>query len=118
MSFDREEYFTVQVIYRGWAFLGIVLIAAMLLNFVVTLMVWRQRPAMLSASGATVLLGLSLTIFFIWTSPVNQATNNWSSAPENWQILRAQWEYSHAVNGGVTFLALCASTLSGLIWRR
>jgi hypothetical protein len=67
---------------------------------------------------ATALLALSLAIFFIWTFPVNQATNNWSVAPENWPILRAQWEYSHAVNAGVTFLALCASTLSGLAFRR
>jgi hypothetical protein len=114
---DQQAYLTVQQIYRGWAFLGIVLIAAVLLNLVVAMTVRQQRPAMLAAAGATSLLGLSLTIFFVWTFPVNQATKNWSTAPENWQTLRAQWEYSHAVNAGVTFLALCASTLSGVIWR-
>jgi hypothetical protein len=117
IRFDRESYLAVQVVYRGWAFLGIILIAAVLLNLVVTVLVRCQRSAMLAAATATILLGLSLTIFFVWTFPVNQATSNWSTAPANWQVLRAQWEYSHAVNAGVTFLALCASTLSGLIWR-
>jgi hypothetical protein len=38
--------------------------------------------------------------------------------PANWQSLRTNWEYSHAVNAGITFLALCASVLSALLaWR-
>jgi hypothetical protein len=117
ISLDRENYLTVQAIYRGWALLGIVLIAALLMNLLAAIMVRAQPAAMWSAAAASVLLTLSLAIFFVWTFPVNQATNNWSVAPENWQVLRSQWEYSHAVNACVTFVALCASTLSGLVWR-
>ena len=108
----------MQAIYRGWALLGIVLIAALCMNLLAAIMVRAQPAATWSAAAATALLALSLAIFFMWTFPVNEATNNWSVAPENWRILRALWEYSHAVNAGVTFLALCASTLSGLAFRR
>src|SRR6478609_10253655 len=34
--------------------------------------------------------------------------------PENWAALRRQWEYSHAVNAGVTFLAFCLATASAI----
>jgi hypothetical protein len=34
--------------------------------------------------------------------------------PENWETLRQQWEYSHAVNAGVMLLAFCAATLAAL----
>jgi hypothetical protein len=57
---------------------------------------------------------LNLAIFLVWTQPVNTVTNNWALRLENWQTLRAQWEYSHAVNAGVTFLAFCATTLAAL----
>lgn len=46
--------------------------------------------------------------------PANQATANWTVAPDNWRALRMQREYSHAVNAVLTFLALCAVTLSVL----
>ena len=62
-------------------------------------------------------IGLMLLIFFIWTQPANVATASWTRIPANWQSLRAHWEYSHAVNAGITFAALCASVLSALLAR-
>ncbi len=40
-----------------------------------------------------------------------------ATAPANWADLRAQWEYSHAVNAVVTFAALCCSVMSQLTAR-
>jgi hypothetical protein len=60
----------------------------------------------------------SLAIFFIWTYPANQATSNWTVASANWASLRTQWEYSHAANAVMTFLALCAVTASLLVTKR
>ena len=51
-------------------------------------------------------IAANLAIFFIWTFPTNQATDNWSVVPKNWNALRIQWEYSHAANAVVTFAAL------------
>jgi hypothetical protein len=50
----------------------------------------------------------------IWTQPANAATQNFAVRPENWEALRRQWEYSHAINAGVTLAASSAAVLAGL----
>jgi Na+/proline symporter len=118
IDLDQDRYITVQQIYRGWALLGFPLIAAIGVNGWAAVMMRRQTKSTACAAAAAVLLCLGLVIFFTWTFPVNQVTSNWSVAPVNWQALRAQWEYSHAANAGVTFLALCSSIASSLLWSR
>jgi hypothetical protein len=54
----------------------------------------------------TFLIAANLAIFFVWTFPTNQATNNWTVVPNNWNELRVQWEYSHVANAMVAFSAL------------
>jgi len=116
ITLDRAQYLTVQQLYRGWAFLGAVLIAALLANLVLTIRSRRQGRPMRLAAIATLLLAANLTIFFIWTFPANQATGNWTVMPADWEALRDQWEYSHAVNALLTFLALSATLASSLSW--
>ena len=55
---------------------------------------------------------LAILIFMLFTQPANAATQNWTVQPENWEALRAQWEYSHLVNAAVNFLAFCCATLA------
>ncbi len=117
MELDRASYVIVQQIYRGWAFLGIVLIAAMVANLVLAYLSRRQRGPALLAGIAAILLLAVLVVFFTWTFPVNQETADWSRAPEGWELLRARWEYSHAANALLTLLALGASLASALAWR-
>jgi len=38
--------------------------------------------------------------------------------PENWQALRRQWEYAHAVGAGLYVIAFIALTISALIERQ
>lgn len=116
IGLDREAYLTVQQIYRGWALLGSVLILALLANLALAWLSRSQAVPLLGAGAAAVLLGATLVVFFVWTFPVNRATADWSMAPEGWEALRARWEYSHAVNAVLTFLALCAATASSLTW--
>jgi len=113
----QEEYFVVQGIYRGWALFGIVLFGALAVNLVLTLMVRHRRGAFWLALVAVLLVAGTLVVFFTWTYPANQATSNWTEVPANWQELRLQWEYAHAANAVLTFIALCAVTLSTLITR-
>jgi hypothetical protein len=117
IGLDQGEYTAVQQIYRGWALLGIVLIAAILANGLAAIVTRRQRLPTVFAAAAAVLLCLGLAIFFTWTFPANQVTSNWTALPANWQTLRAEWEFSHAANAALTFLALCSATASGLLWR-
>lgn len=115
MDLSEAQYFTVQGIYRGWALLGIVLCAAIAADLALVIRLRRQHPAFWCALVAFVAMAATLAIFFIWTFPANQVTVNWTVVPEDWRILRAQWEYSHAVNAVLTFLAFCAVALATLL---
>jgi hypothetical protein len=117
IALPQSEYFTVQAIYYRWAVLGLLWLAAIVLNVSLAVLVRAQRGPFWFAVLAALCFVLMLVIFFVWTQPANQATQNWTVAPENWQRLRRQWEYSHAANTVIVFTALCLTTLSALIWR-
>ena len=117
IGLDQQAYFTVQAIYRGWALFGFVLFAALLADLALTLlMAIRRRPYVLPLL-AFLLVAATLAIFFVWTYPANQATSNWTLPTPNWNTLRTQWEYAHAVNALLTFIALCLLTWSAVTAR-
>jgi hypothetical protein len=117
MRLSRTDYLTVQQIYRGWALLGVVVLGTLLSTVLVAFRV-RPRPAAFYLTlCAAACIALSLVIFFTFTYAANQQTHNWTTLPENWESLRRQWEYSHAVGAGLYFVALSALTLSLLVHR-
>jgi hypothetical protein len=117
ITMPRAEYFTVQGIYYGWAFLGLLWVAALGLHMLLAFLVHAQPWPFWFAVLAALCFVLTLVIFYLWTLPANQATQNWTTIPANWETLRQQWEYSHAVNTGIVLLALCCATLSALSWQ-
>jgi hypothetical protein len=114
IGLPRDAYFAVQGIYSGWALFGIVLFGALAANLGLAAVSHRRhrRVAARWALAAGLLIALNLVVFFAWTYPANAATENWTRVPAEWEALRRQWEYSHAVNAGVAFLALCSVVLS------
>ena len=115
MAMPKEPYFVAQQAYNGWSWAGVVLFAAVFMNFT-SAFVTRSclgRSRLFSAAG--LLMASTLAVFFTWTFPANEATGNWTSAPENWRHLRIQWEYSHAVNAALTFAALLCSAGGALL---
>jgi len=118
IGLSREQYVTVQGIYRGWALFGVVLVASIAANLAHAVLIRDQPAAFRFALLAFLLMAGSLAIFVVWTYPVNEATANWTAAPAHWASLRAQWEYSHAASAVATFLALCALTVSLLLEKR
>jgi hypothetical protein len=117
INLPREDYLTVQQIYRGWALLGIVVIGALVSTLVLTVMVRDNYKMFYLTLTATICIALSLVVFFMFTYPANQQTLNWTMLPENWEELRRQWEYSHATGAGLYFVALIALPLSLLVER-
>jgi hypothetical protein len=109
-----DDYFVVQRIYLGWWRVGLLLPAAFIADLGLAIAVRNDRPAFWLAIAAIVLIAINLVIFVIRTQPANTATQNWAVRPDNWEALRRQWEYSHAVNAAVTFLAFCTATLAAL----
>ena len=107
IAMPQEPYFIAQQVYRGWAWAGIVIFLAIFANFAAAFFASGNRRRLYIAAGTIV--AATLAVFFIWTYPTNQGTGNWTSVPENWERLRTQWEYSHAVNAMLTLLALLCS---------
>jgi hypothetical protein len=114
VGLPQDQYYVVQGIYRGWALFGIVLFGALAASLVLAILERGDRAAFQLTLGAFVLMAAVLAIFFVWTYPANQATQNWTVAPEKWTALRTQWEYAHAANAVLTFVALCLIAWSGL----
>jgi hypothetical protein len=112
IGLSREDYLTVQQIYRGWALLGIAVLGGLIST---GLLAWLRRgagPPFYFALLAAALIALSLVNFFWFTYPTNQATQNWTVLPEGWDHLRKQWEYSHAAGAILYFFALASLVLS------
>jgi quinol-cytochrome oxidoreductase complex cytochrome b subunit len=107
-----DEYLTVQQIYRGWARLGAVILAAIVTLTVLGILVRREPAALAWTIAALAFVVLTLAVFFTFTEPANRATENWTRLPENWDTLRRRWEYSHAVSAILYLAALVSLTLS------
>lgn len=106
MALDRDAYFIVQGIYRGWWMLGLASVGAILADIALALRLrTRDRKGMLMAAAAAGLVALGLGLFVLLVEPVNRETQSWTSIPANWGALRRQWEYSHATIAVVMFLA-------------
>jgi hypothetical protein len=118
MSMSQPEYMTVQKIYAGWSFFGIAVIAALLMTLIHTFMVRSDRTAFLLSLAAFLCLAATQGIFWMFTYPMNVASNNWTVVPADFEAARRQWEYSHAVSAVLTFIALVAITTSAVIWKR
>src|SRR5215469_10976427 len=118
MSLSTAEYMTTQKIYAGWSFFGVAIIAAIAFTLTHTVMVRADRTAFLLSLSALLLLGATQVIFWTFTYPMNVATNNWTITPQDFEATRRQWEYSHAVNAVLTFVALVTITLSASIYKR
>jgi hypothetical protein len=117
IGLGQEHYFIVQGIYRGWALFAFVLFPALMASLVLAAILRGQGGAFWLAVLAVLCLVANLVIFFTWTYPANVATNNWTITPVNWDELRRQWEYSHAVNAVLMFVALCSVVISTLVAR-
>ena len=112
IGMTAEDYFIVQRIYLGWWLVGLALPTALVINVAFAVAARHDPATFWPALIAAALVAANLAIYFTWTEPANSATQNWMVRPENWESLRRQWEYSHAVNFFVILAAFCAATLA------
>jgi hypothetical protein len=114
IQLSRDDYLTVQQIYRGWALLGIVVVGALMASLAHAMLVRRHRRAFVPAALAFACLVGTQIVFWLFTFPANRRTENWTTLPENWEALRAQWEYSHAASAFLNIAALVLLILAVL----
>jgi hypothetical protein len=115
IALSQDDYLIVQEIYRGWSLFGFVLVGALTATLVLTVMLYGRGWPFTLACIAFLLVTATLAIFFIGAYPANQATSDWTLAPPNWRDLRSQWEYGHALNAVLTFVALCLLVLEAVL---
>ena len=114
MSLSPVAYMTVQKIYSGWSFFGVPIITALLFTLIHTFMMRNDRAAFVTSVTAALCLVATQVVFWMFTYPINVATDNWRVLPEAFEAARRQWEYSHAVNAVLTFVAFVSIILSVL----
>lgn len=106
MTLSREQYFTVQQIYRGWAWLGVVIFLALASTSALTVLARPDQAIVWAAAASTACIVLALVVFFSYTFPANQGTGNWTVIADNWATFRRHWEYAHAAEALLYFAAL------------
>lgn len=112
IDLPADEYMTVQKIYSGWALFAIPIFGALAATLVHTVLVRANGRALLLSLAAFLCIVATQAIFWTYTYPMNTLTQNWTVMPADLEAARQQWETSHAVNAGITFMALVTLTLS------
>jgi len=106
LKLDQVTYLAAQRSYDGWNLFGIAILGALLSTFALAIASYRQAKEYFFSGLAFVCLAATQVIFWAFTLPMNQATNNRTTLPVNWEELRRQWEFSHAASAVLNFLAL------------
>jgi ABC-type cobalamin transport system permease subunit len=112
IGLSRDDYLIVQQIYRGWALLGIVILGALLSTLVLTILVRKRAHEFALSLLAFLCIAGTQVVFWTFTFPANQQTNNWTVLPKTWETLRMQWEYSHAASAVLNLIAFIALAFS------
>jgi hypothetical protein len=112
MQLSRDEYLIVQKIYRGWALIGIVVVAALVATLSLAVATRSQPAPFRAAIAASVFIIATQLVFWVFTFPVNRKTASWTILPNDWQHLRKRWEYSHAVSAILNLAAFIATSLA------
>jgi hypothetical protein len=108
MDLSGNDYLRVQQLYAGWAWLGIVVLGALVSTFLLTVLVRTRLRQFALACVAFGSVLVTQVIFWMFTFPVNQETQNWTTLPANWTLLRERWEYSHATAAAFDLIAFVA----------
>jgi hypothetical protein len=110
LPLQREEYLTVQQVYRGWNRIGFIVLPAIAVTM--WLAIISEGPAEAPAVVAFVAILFTQVVFWGYTFPINRLTHDWTEAPDNWEQLRDRWEISHAASAVLNFIALVCVAVS------
>ena len=116
MEMSREEYFIAQQVFNGWSYSSILILLSFFSTIALSILAKDHDRVLRFSLGAAFCIGMSLMVFFVFTFPANQITENWTLQPQSWQDLRIQWEYSHAFNAILYMAAEALLIMSVLSW--
>jgi hypothetical protein len=116
MALSRDAYFTVQQIYAGWELFGVAILIQFISLSLLARRSSREHYVFRPVIAALILLMMAQVLFWLVTYPANSLTQNWTRVPQDWEMLRHNWEYSHATGAICQFLGLCC--LIGALFSR
>ena len=114
IGMSAADYLTVQQIYRGWQFAGIVVIGAIVSMAWLAYAVRNDRRVFVPTLVALVCILGTQALFWLFNFPANRATDNWAVLPADWETLRKRWEYAHAASALLNLAALVALVVGWL----
>lgn len=106
VGLSQENYLVVQTIYRGWDMLALVLALELAGMFFMAVRYRRIGRVLWPTVVAVACVAAAQAAFWTWTYPANRLTDNWTTSPDTFETLRAQWEYSHLAGAGFQVLAM------------
>ena len=112
MKMSRDEYLVTQQAYRGWNLFAVVVALQVALIGWIAIRYLGRPEILLPALAALACIAASQAIFWMFTFPVNQATERWTRVPDDWEALRRRWEYSHLAGALFQLLALAALVIA------
>ena len=81
MALAPADYMITQRIYAGWAWFGLPIFLSMALLAIHAALVRNDRTAMWLSLIAVVMIAVTQTIFWSFTQPMNELTQNWTVMP-------------------------------------
>lgn len=114
LEMPAGDYMVAQRSYRGWAFAGIFVVAALLFTGGLSLALRGEAPSFRPALFAFLCLVATQLVFWLFTYPMNVRTHNWTSVPKDFEAARRQWEYSHATSAVLNLLAFVGVILAAM----
>ena len=118
MSYDGAQWVTTQSLYQMFGTIGAFIeVGALLLAIILSLAVWRRRPAFQWTLFGTVCLLMAHVAWWVFVAPVNAVISTWTpdTIPADWTWWRSQWEYTHAARAILEIFGLSALVISVLV---
>jgi hypothetical protein len=108
IGLSASDYLTVQQLYRGWQFAGIVVVGAAVSIAWLAYAVRHDRRVFVPTIIALLCILGTQVLFWTFNFPANRATDNWATLPPDWETLRRHWEFAHAASALLNLGALIA----------
>lgn len=118
MSYEGSQWITTQSLYQTFGTIGAAIeVGALVMTIVLSLAVWRRRPAFQWTLFGTVGLLLAHVAWWVFVAPVNAEISTWTpdTIPADWTWWRSQWEYTHAARAILEIFGLSALVISVLM---
>jgi len=118
LAMPQDECVIAQKAYRGWDRLGFLIVLQFACLATFAILSRRDPPALAASLLALAFFAGAQAVFWLRTFPTNRATTNWTTAPEDWEALRREWEYSHAAGAALQIAVLITLLFTVFRFRR